>query len=163
LDKDGNYQSEKAWSDTGGGISSLEMEPIYQVTFPIPNNPQMKRGTPDLAYDGNPNTGVAIYDSVPYQGSTGWFEAGGTSVGPPQWAALFAIANSMRDKNSPLIASQGILYDIAKKQPSDFRDVTKGKDGTCQEICNAQPGYDYVTGLGSPQADALIRDLKSLP
>ena len=163
LDKDGNYQSEKAWSDTGGGISSLEMEPVYQSTFPIPNNPQMKRGTPDLAYDGNPNTGVATYDSVPYQGSTGWFEVGGTSVGPPQWAALFAIANSMRDKNSPLIASQGILYDIAKEQPSDFRDVTKGKDGTCKPICKAQPGYDYVTGLGSPQADALIRDLKSLP
>ena len=162
LDQDGNYQSEKAWSDTGGGISSLEIEPVYQITFPIPNNPQMMRGTPDLAYDGNPNTGVATYDSVPYQGSTGWFEVGGTSVGPPQWAALFAIANSMRGKDSPLIAV-GLLYDIANSQPSDFRDVTTGKDGTCKGICKAKAGYDYVTGLGSPQADALIHDLKSLP
>ena len=30
LDKDGNYQSEKAWADSGGGISSLEIEPVYQ-------------------------------------------------------------------------------------------------------------------------------------
>ena len=33
-DKDGTYQSEKAWADSGGGISSLEIEPVYQATFP---------------------------------------------------------------------------------------------------------------------------------
>jgi subtilase family serine protease len=164
LDKDGNFLSEKAWFGSGGGISSLEPEPIYQATFPIPNNPLHMRGTPDVAYDGNPNTGVAIYDSIPYQNSTGWFQVGGTSVGPPQWAALFAIANSMRPKNSPLIASQGTLYATATEQPSDFRDVTMGKNGPCQGTCRAQPSYDYVTGLGSPQADGLIPDLvKSLP
>jgi subtilase family serine protease len=163
LDKNGSFQSETAWSDSGGGISSLEPEPIYQRAFPIPSNPLHKRGTPDIAYDANPNTGVAIYDSVPYQNSTGWFQAGGTSVGPPQWAALFAIVNSMRPRNSPLIASQGMLFDTAKEQPSDFRDVTQGKNGPCQGVCSAQPSYDYVTGLGSPQADLLIRDLKRLP
>jgi subtilase family serine protease len=163
LDTDGNFQSEKAWSDSGGGISSLEPEPLYQRTFPIPNNPLHLRGTPDVAYDGNPNTGVAVYDSIPYQGSTGWFEAGGTSIGPPQWAALFAIANSMRPRNSALNGSLGLLYDIAKTQLSDFRDVTKGSNGSCQVVCKAQPSYDYVTGLGSPQADNLILDLKSLP
>jgi subtilase family serine protease len=155
LDKDGNYVSEKAWSGSGGGLSSVELEPIYQTSFPIPNNPQHMRGTPDVAYVGDPNTGVAIFDSIPYQNSVGWAEAGGTSVGPPQWAALFAITNSMRAKKAPLVGSGGILYDAAKKQPSDFRDVSKGR---------AQLGYDYVTGLGSPQADSLIPDLvKSLP
>jgi subtilase family serine protease len=163
LDKDGNFLSEKAWSGSGGGISSLEPEPIYQRTFPIPDNPLHMRGTPDVAYNGNPNTGVATYDSIPYQGSTGWFEVGGTSVGPPQWAALFAIANSMRAHNSALTGSLGQLYDIAKRQVSDFRDVTRGRNGSCQAICQAQPSYDYVTGLGSPQANSLIQDLNSLP
>jgi len=163
LDKDGNFLSETAWSGSGGGISSLEPEPPYQLAFGIPNNPMQKRGTPDVAYNGNPNTGVATYDSIPYQGSTGWFEVGGTSVGPPQWAALFAIANSMRPKNSPLTGSLGQLYEVAKAQPTDFRDVTKGRNGPCQGICQAQVSYDYVTGLGSPQADDLIHDLKSLP
>jgi subtilase family serine protease len=163
LDKDGNLKSEKAWSGSGGGLSSFEPEPNYQRTFPIPDNPLHMRGTPDVAYDGDPNTGVAVYDSIPYQASTGWFAAGGTSVGPPQWAALFAIVNSMRAKNSPLTAGPAILYDTAKEQPAGFRDVTQGQNGSCQTICKAQPSYDYVTGLGSPQADNLIPDLKILP
>jgi subtilase family serine protease len=154
LDKDGNYLTETPWSRSGGGLSSVEPEPLYQSTFPIPNNPQHMRGTPDIAYVGDPTTGVAIYDSIPFQNSTGWSEVGGTSVGPPQWAALFAIANSMRAGGSPLIGSGGILYDAAKRQPSDFHDVTQGR---------AQPGYDYVTGLGSPQANNLIPTLQSLP
>jgi hypothetical protein len=106
---------------------------------------------------------VAVYDSIPYLNSTGWFQAGGTSIGPPQWAALIAIANSMRGKNSGLTGSHGFLYEAAKKQPSDFHDITQGQNGPCQVICKAQPGYDYVTGLGSPQANDLIPDLVSLP
>jgi subtilase family serine protease len=160
LDKDGNVKSEKAWSGSGGGLSSLEPEPVYQRAFPIPNNPLHMRGTPDVAYDGDPNTGVATYDSVSYLNSTGWFQVGGTSVGPPQWAALFAIANSMR--GVPLTGSTGLLYDIAKQEVSDFRDVKQGRNGPCQDVCTAEPGYDYVTGLGSPQADALIPDLMTL-
>src|SRR5262249_40471550 len=107
LNKNGNFQSEKAWSDSGGGLSSAELQPLYQEIFPIPNNPQRRRGTPDVAYVADPNTGVAIYDSVPYQGSVGWSEVGGTSVGPPQLAALFAIANSMRNKS--MTGASGLL------------------------------------------------------
>jgi subtilase family serine protease len=170
LDNDANYQGEKAWfggigpgGGSGGGLSSVELEPVYQRALPIPNNPLHMRGTPDISYDGDPNSGVAVYDSIPYLNSTGWFEAGGTSVGPPQWAALIAIANSMRAKNSALTGSDGFLYEVAKRQPSDFHDVTQGQNGPCKVICKAQPGYDYVTGLGSPQANALIPDLTSLP
>jgi subtilase family serine protease len=163
LDQNGNVKNEKTWSGSGGGLSSFELEPIYQSTFPIPNNPQQMRGTPDVAYVGNPDTGVAVYDSIPYQGSTGWFEGGGTSVGPPQWAALFAIVKSRRENKAPVSSSPAILYDTAKEQPADFQDVTNGQNGSCQGICKAQRGYDYVTGLGSPQADELIHDLKRLP
>jgi hypothetical protein len=29
--------------------------------------------------------------------------------------------------------------------------VTTGSNGTCGSICTARPGYDFVTGLGSPR------------
>jgi subtilase family serine protease len=168
VDQDGNYQSEKAWSGTGGGISPFELEPFYQLAYPIPSDPLKGRGTPDVAYDGNPNTGVAVFDSVPFGGDTGWFQVGGTSIGAPQWSALVAIANSLRAKDGklPLTGSQGFLYSPSAVQDSDgnmtFHDVSNGKDGTCGKQCHARPGYDYLTGLGTPRADLLIPALRSL-
>jgi len=166
LDKDGNYQSERAWSETGGGFSLFEPEPAYQSAFPIPNNPMKKRGTPDVAYNGNPNTGVAVFDSVPFGGDTGWFQVGGTSIGVPQWSALVAIANSLRaaDKKPALTGSLGLLYDAVQDSNGEmtFHDISNGKDGNCGKQCHARPGYDYLTGLGTPRADLLIPALRSL-
>src|SRR5204863_2927665 len=115
-------------------------------------------------YVGDPSTGVAVYDSVPFEGDTGWFEVGGTSVGAPNWSALFAIANSLRASKSkpPLTGSQGVIYTAAKLADNNFHDIVKGKDGSCGTECKAAPTYDYVTGLGTPQADNLIPDLRDL-
>ena len=158
LDKDSNYSGEVAWSGSGGGLSSLEPEPIYQITYPIPNNPLHQRGIPDVAYNANPHSGVAVYDSIPLQGVSGWWEVGGTSVGAPQWAALFAIANSVRAGSGKpaLTGKHGDLYDLAKANPGLFNDIVKGKNDKCGELCKAAPGYDYITGLGTPRANLLI-------
>ncbi len=158
LDKNGNYSGETAWSGSGGGLSSLESEPLYQTTYPIPDNPLHKRGIPDVAFVGNPYTGVAVYDSIPLQGASGWWEVGGTSVGAPHWAALFAIANSVRAAAGKpvLTGSQGVLYDASKADPASFNDITKGKNDNCGDLCKAGPGYDYITGLGTPRAKSLI-------
>jgi subtilase family serine protease len=162
VDKDGNYLGETAFNRSGGGLSSREAEPVYQITYPIPNNPELKRGIPDVAYDADPNTGVAVYDSIPFRGTSGWREVGGTSVGPPQWSGLIAIANSVRSKgdNGKLTGRQGVLYDASKDDPSSYHDIVKGKNDNCGDRCQAVPGYDYVTGLGTPQADSLIQALK---
>lgn len=159
VNKQGDYLNEKAWSGSGGGLSQYVPEPPYQIAYPIPNDSQMKRGTPDVAYDAAPATGVAVYDSVPYAGSAGWMQVGGTSVGPPQWSALVAIANSLRAiaMKPALTGALGVLYDAAQDWHGweTFNDITNGKNGNCKR-CFAKPGYDYVTGLGSPQADLLI-------
>ena len=159
VDKQGDYLNEKAWAGSGGGLSQFVPEPPYQIAYPIPNDPKMKRGTPDVAYDAAPATGVAVFDSVPYNGSVGWLQVGGTSVGPPQWSALVAIANSLRAiaKKPALTGALGVLYDAAQDWNGyeTFNDITNGKDGNCKR-CFAKPGYDFVTGLGSPQADLLI-------
>ena len=42
-------------------------------------------------------------------------------------------------------------------------DIVSGSNGTCGALCTAGPGYDFVTGLGSPQANLLVPALVSAP
>ena len=80
LDASGNIRSETAWSGSNGGPSSYETEPSFQTGWQSGG----RRETPDVCYDGDPNTGVEVYDSTPYQRYTGWSIVGGTSAGSPQ-------------------------------------------------------------------------------
>ncbi len=134
---DGSVAAETAWSGSGGGISAYETEPSYQVTYNIPVA-NGKRVVPDVSYDANPSSGFSVYDSTPYNGQTGWFVVGGTSAGSPQWAAIQTLGLSITNPN---------LYRDAKSNSTAyFRDVTSGSNGAY----SAGPGYDLVTGLGSP-------------
>ncbi len=169
VDSSGNYVSESAWSGSGGGVSAYELKPSYQSSF----QPYSGRAIPDVAYDGNPNTGVAVYDSVPYFGQSGWFEVGGTSVGAPQWTGISAIANSGNAKlASASFGTSSALYGAASGAESspqtnpyltNYHDITTGSNGNCGSICNAGPGYDEVTGVGSPQSNNLVPYLTPTP
>jgi hypothetical protein len=145
----GSYVGETAWSGSGGGISTFETEPTYQTS--VQNTGQ--RTTPDVAYNADPNSGFAVYDSVPYAGQNGWFEVGGTSAGAPQWAALIAIADQGRALSGQgmLSNAQSTLYTLPA---SDFHDVTSGSNGYA-----ATAGYDLVTGRGAPVANSLVQAL----
>ena len=67
LNANNTYQSETAWSGSGGGQSSYESEPAYQLGVQDSGSRQI----PDVAFDADPNTGVAVYDSYDYgQGNT---------------------------------------------------------------------------------------------
>ena len=145
LTSSGAYSSESVWSGGGGGSSRYEGLPSYQAGLGVTN-----RGTPDVSYDANPSTGFAVYDSY---GSGGWAQFGGTSAGAPQWAALIAIADQGRalaGKGS-LANAQAALYSLPR---SDFHDITSGSNGS-----SATTGYDVASGLGSPIASSVIRDL----
>lgn len=162
LNANGAYQGESAWSGSGGGLSVYEREPSFQSQFGIANDPRGYRGVPDVSYNGNPGTGYAVYNSVGIGGYAGWFQVGGTSAGTPQWAALFAISNSLRvaARKSNLSNTDATLYTLAKAAiNSDFHAVTQGTNGKCGTICTAGAGYDYVTGLGTPQASTIISAL----
>jgi subtilase family serine protease len=162
----GGYAGETAWSGSSGGQSSVEYEPAFQAAYPLPSDGRGRRGVPDVSFDGNPSTGFAIYDSVAYAGYKGWFEVGGTSAGAPQWAALFAIANSTRvaARKRLLNATPAMLYTMAKANYSAYyHDVTSGTNGGCGTLCNAGSKYDYVTGLGTPRAEAVVAALVSQP
>ena len=90
------WSSEVGWSGSGGGPSAYESQPSYQNG--VVTQTSSARATPDVAYDADPYTGFAVYDSVPYEGGSGWSEVGGTSAGAPQWSALLAIADQGRAK-----------------------------------------------------------------
>ena len=91
-DAAGTYGGESSWSGTSGGYSQIESTPAWQQS--VQNGGA--RSTPDVAFNADPNTGFAVYDSLPDQGYSGWQVVGGTSAGAPEWAALLAIADQAR-------------------------------------------------------------------
>jgi subtilase family serine protease len=150
LDATGNLVGpETAWSGSGGGLSTFEAEPGYQAAYPIPPTGG-RRGVPDVSYDADPGTGVAVFDST---GAAGWVAVGGTSLGAPQWSALVALADAGRTiPLSSAVLTASPFYRAA----STYRDIVSGSNGPCGSLCTAGPGYDFVTGLGSPLAGLLV-------
>jgi hypothetical protein len=146
IDSSGNYLSETGWGDSGGGTSAVEPEPSYQMPFQNTGS----RTIPDVAIDADPATGV----QVDIRGNLS--QVGGTSLSAPMWAGLIAIANQGRAINglAPLGSSQTLpmLYQSAA---SNFHDITTGSNGA-NGMFDAGPGYDEVTGRGSPIANLLI-------
>src|SRR5262249_53403851 len=57
-DAAGNYLSESGWSGSGGGVSYYEPLPGYQSSA-MPG--LWRRGTPDVAFDADPASGVPVY------------------------------------------------------------------------------------------------------
>ena len=154
------YGSETGWSDSTGGFSGLdsnwrtyESEPSYQTaTLQAVGLSYGVRTTPDVSFNADPNTGVAVYDSVPYSGQSGWFQVGGTSAATPAWAGLVAIADQgLATGGKGALSSTQAQTDLYALPSSDFHDITTGFNGY-----SATPGYDLVTGLGSPKANLVI-------
>ncbi|HUY89402.1 MAG TPA: S53 family peptidase [Pirellulales bacterium] len=148
LNSDNSYNSETGWSGSGGGYSLYEKEPSYQSAIQSTG----ARSNPDVAYNADPNTGVYVYDAGT------WYEVGGTSAGAPQWAALVALVDQQKAAGGKGSLGntqvQDGLYQLAGATgtSADFHDITSGTAGSF----SAGPGYDLVTGLGSPVADAAI-------
>ncbi len=93
LNSDSSYNSETAWSGSGGGTSLYETEPTFQQGVQTTGF----RTVPDVAFDADPNTGVGVFDSYNNTDNSGpWVQVGGTSLAAPSWAALIAIVNQGR-------------------------------------------------------------------
>ncbi len=149
------YGSETAWSGSGGGLSSFETRPSFQngVSSVVGNS----RGTPDVSFDANPNTGVQVFDSFDESATGGpWLDVGGTSLGAPSWAALIAVADQGRTSAGlGKLSSTQTLTALYSVPSSDFHDITSGSN----DGFTAGAGYDLVTGLGTPIANLLVPDL----
>jgi subtilase family serine protease len=147
VNTNGSYASETGYSLSGGGVSSYP-QPSYQVGVSTSG----VREVPDVSFDADYNTGIDII----FAGST--YQVGGTSIGAPAWAGLFALADQERTANGlPLLSSVSALEAMYATYGSNaysnaFHDIVGGSNGEY----SATVGYDDVTGLGSPIANELV-------
>jgi hypothetical protein len=154
LSSTGNYGWETAWRGSGGGISAYESRPPFQKG--VVTQAGTGRAVPDVAYNASSASPYAVYDSWSY---SGWVTVSGTSTAAPQLAALVAIADQGRtlDGQATLDGATQTLPALYQLPSSDFHDVTAGSNGAY----SASPGYDLVTGRGSPVADKVVAGLVS--
>ncbi len=137
------------------------------------------RAVTDVSADGDPYSGVAVYDSTETpSGEKGWAVIGGTSVASPIIASLFALAGGAQGVPYPA----QLLYENLEQNPATLHDVTVGSNGECLRkfhkstgasgctsaedaqnscpgrlICLAAPGYDGPSGVGTPKTLAAFR------
>jgi len=167
----GSYESETAWNDeygaSNGGYSKVFPRPAYQAGVVH----GFGRGVPDVSYSGDVNNGLLIAWSQGVAADVGQiYEFGGTSAGPPQWAGISALADQAGRHDLGFINRR--LYQIARTPRYDyvFHDVTTGSNtasytdasGNLVTIngYSAGPGWDPVTGLGTPDVAHLISALR---
>ena len=128
---------ETVWTKSGSGCSKVFPKPAWQTDTLC-----TKRMMNDVAAVASPTTGVAVYGPVGPTNTSGWMVFGGTSVGAPLIAGIYAAAGSHPTGARSLWMRHGFLFD-----------VTAGTDGTCggTYFCTAQAGYDGPTGNGTPK------------
>jgi kumamolisin len=152
----GAYGTEAAWEGPfsnaggGGGVNPIDAAPSWQTAAHVGSG---RRAVPDVSASASPTSGwlARAYGD--------WSSFGGTSASTPFWASSMLLAEE-------LAARQGIkrtcflapiLYRLASTgQPyPPFHDVRVGQN----RFYAAGPGWDYATGLGSPDVYNLARDL----
>ncbi|HWG25239.1 S53 family peptidase [Actinospica sp.] len=136
--------TETAWSGAGAGCSAYEAKPSFQGSA---STGCAKRAVADVSAVADPNTGVAVYDTTPYQGFSGWQVYGGTSVASPLIASVYALAG-----NTSSVDNASLAY----TNHTSLFDVTSGSDGSCSpsQLCTARAGWDGPTGYGTPDGVA---------
>lgn len=153
LNNDNTQYSQFAWSLSGGGKAKPMLRPTWQVT---PNlRPGKYRYVPDVSFLANPQTGAEIF----YNGD--WQTAGGTSLGAPAWAAIWTLVKASAAQSGKTVgAAPTYLYQIGNSNAysSAFTDITSGSNGAY----GAKPGWDAVTGWGTPQVSGLAVAVASI-
>lgn len=162
INSGGSYRNESAWSGnssgatapgcqngggSGGGFSPFP-RPWWQRGSGTRGT---VRGIPDVALDA----GIPV-EIV--QGG-GYSAVAGTSVATPIWAGIAAIADQYAGQALGLLNPS--LYEAlnnSSRYAATFHDITQGSNGY-----HAGPGWDPVTGIGSPIVSALVKVLATTP
>jgi subtilase family serine protease len=163
---------------SGGGVSRLFAEPTYQQGV-VPNSVFQAQGrtgraVPDIAAFGDPNTGYIIGETQTFpDGSVKYSEyrIGGTSLSSPIMAGIMALADQAAGTPhgfaNPLfysLAGSSAFNDIVNPSSTvavvrtNFNNNVDAADGLSYRLRTMNqnlslattPGYDDVTGLGTP-------------
>src|ERR1700759_2840125 len=137
-----NPLSEVGWYAGGGGLSPIEPTATFQANTKVLGvTAPPTRGVPDVSLDADPESGYDVVVSGSVEG------IGGTSASAPSWQGIWARVNGA---NAGLGFAGPILY--SSGESSAFNDITLGANGAY----TAGPGYDLVTGLGTPDISKLV-------
>jgi len=151
--------SETAWDRTGSGCSKYESKPAWQTDKDCTN-----RTNNDVAAVAGTETPVSVADSyeLPREfsiGEPGWTLVGGTSVSSPLIAGTMALSNAYTKS----FTGANALYKEASQNGTGVLDdvtsgsnVKEGKESCGNYLCEAGPGYDGPTGLGSPYGAPVV-------
>lgn len=156
---DGTRLDETGWegilsrSGGGGGLSRLFRRPSWQTGVAGVSN-QFSNGArqvPDVAAAAAPSGGYSIIS----EGQAD--QTGGTSAAAPLWTGSMALIDQLAQRRNgrPLPFIAPLLYRAAARDPSAFFDVRLGGN----RFFRAGPGWDYSTGLGTPDFARLAGDL----
>ena len=186
LDAQGNAVSPpSAWNDTysvptnkyiagnrgpnplasGGGKSIIFTRPAYQDG--VRDVVGTRRGVPDISMSGACNGAVDMYQSFRGQ-KAGWYPTCGTSEATPEFAGIVALADQAAHRTLGLINPE--LYRMAALGAAGIVDVRTGnntvsfRQGKPRHLYTvhgfaAGRGYDLVTGVGTVNAPAFVREL----
>lgn len=166
--------SSPGFSASGGGASIYFSKPSWQIGTGVPADG--KRDVPDISINSSnfhdsylvcSEDGDATPCASGFRDSAGgsFFAVGGTSAAAPTFAAILALINQFVGNTPPkgLAPINPTLYEL-----SPFYDITKGDNmvpcttGTTNCTAGSMgfktgPGYDQVTGLGSPDGYGLAQ------
>lgn len=162
-----SYIPENSWNDTagmgflfasGGGSSTLISKPNWQTGSGVPDDG--RRDVPDAS--------LSAAAATPYLVITGGSQKlyAGTSAAAPAFAGMVALLSQYLtsagvQQNPGLGNVNPIFYRLAANNAAAFHDITQGNNvvpcASGSTGCtngsfgyNAGPGYDLVTGLGTP-------------
>jgi subtilase family serine protease len=114
------------------------------------------RGVPDVSANADSDTAMALeYSDGEFRAATG------TSASTPLWAGVIALADQAAGRHLGFV--NPALYSIARGPAyhQAFHDVVTGDNSVISatgvfEGYTAGPGWDPVTGWGSPDAQYLV-------
>ena len=175
----------------GGGTSRLFAQPSYQVGVvpndiaTYHGTAPAARVVPDVSALGDPNTGMLVGQTQRFSDGTYYdeYRIGGTSLASPLYAGMFALAvqnhGSYGLANPALYAARGASYDVTKNLRSTYPGAIRvnyvnsenGSDGYSYITrtfdwdepltIHVRPGYDDITGVGSPNGTAWLGAVSS--
>jgi xanthomonalisin len=159
----GAWSAETAWPESGGGYESGTPIPSWQQLPGVINSSNLGsstlRNAPDVAAEANFDNPTVVNGGF----VTGY---GGTSFAAPRWAGFLALVNQQSVANgkgtvgfiNPALYNLG----ISASYTGALHDITTGSNPPTSGDGSgfiAVPGYDLVTGWGSPAGAALIDQL----
>jgi kumamolisin len=167
---DGSYFREAGWEDAltnaggGGGVNPAARKPSWQRAAGVAPGTR-RRAVPDVSAAASPGSGWWVRTRPPRGGPSYWAAVGGTSAAAPFWAASMLLVQQwvQRQRAGRPCFAAPLLYRVASTRAGAgaFHDVTRGGN----RHYDARPGWDYATGLGSPDvwnlARAVAADLRS--